>query len=200
MSTLFKNTVRALFALCTLTALPFSIQSQPADVAHQQEFIESYCIECHNFEDWAGSLDLEGVNLADPLADAEIWEKVMLKFRGSLMPPMSQPRPDPDQQQVFVNYLQDKIDSATLANPNPGPSSLHRLNRTEYGNIIRDLLNLQVDISEYLPADDEGYGFRQYCRCTAHLAFIAGAVSGGITKNFRTGCWRSSSGRPVQGL
>lgn len=159
MSTLFKNRVRGLFALCTLTALPFTIQAQPADIAHQQEFIESYCIECHNFEDWAGSLDLEGVNLADPLADAEIWEKVMLKFRGSLMPPMSQPRPDPDQQQVFVNYLQDKIDSATLANPNPGPSSLHRLNRTEYGNIIRDLLNLQVDISEYLPADDEGYGF-----------------------------------------
>jgi hypothetical protein len=133
--------------------------AQPDNADHQQQFIQSYCVECHNFEDWAGSLDLELANIADPLADSEIWEKVMVKFRGNQMPPNGQPAPEAEERQAFVNYLQTNIDSATLANPNPGNSSLHRLNRTEYGNVIRDLLDLHVDITEYLPADDEGYGF-----------------------------------------
>lgn len=133
--------------------------AQPDNADHQQQFIQSYCVECHNFEDWAGSLDLELANIADPLADSEIWEKVMVKFRGNQMPPNGQPAPEAEERQAFVNYLQANIDSATLANRNPGNSSLHRLNRTEYGNVIRDLLDLHVDITEYLPADDEGYGF-----------------------------------------
>ena len=133
--------------------------AQPDDTDHQQQFIQSYCVECHNFEDWAGSLDLELANIADPLADSEIWEKVLVKFRGNQMPPNGQPAPEAEERQAFVNYLQSNIDPATLANPNPGISSLHRLNRTEYGNVIRDLLDLHVDITEYLPADDEGYGF-----------------------------------------
>ena len=158
----FHTASLKLLALTMITIISFQSQgllAQPDDVTHQKEFIETYCLECHNFEDWAGSLDLEGMNLNDPLADAETWEKVMLKFRGNMMPPMGQPRPDPEERQVFVDYLQTNIDSATLANPNPGKSSLHRLNRTEYDNVIRDMLGLQVDISEYLPADDEGYGF-----------------------------------------
>ncbi|MFT5321823.1 MAG: hypothetical protein ACI934_001981, partial [Pseudohongiellaceae bacterium] len=158
----FHTASLKLLALSVTTIISFQSQgllAQPEDITHQKEFIETYCLECHNFEDWAGSLDLEGVNLNNPLADAEIWEKVMIKFRGNMMPPMGQPRPDPEERQVFVDYLQTNIDSATLANPNPGKSSLHRLNRTEYDHVIRDMLGLQVDISEYLPADDEGYGF-----------------------------------------
>jgi len=142
-----------------LPAILGGTSAMAQDTEHPREFIDTYCIECHNFEDWAGSLDLELANLADPLADAEIWEKVMLKFRGNMMPPLGQPSPEPEQRQQFVEYLQSSIDEATLANPDPGESSLHRLNRTEYGNVVRDLLGLHVDISEYLPADDEGYGF-----------------------------------------
>lgn len=142
-----------------LAAFHTGLAAQPDDVTHQREFLQSYCLECHNFEDWAGSLDLESVNLENPLADAATWEKVMLKFRGNLMPPLGQPRPEADEREAFVDYLQGRIDDVTLANPNPGKSSLHRLNRTEYGNVIRDLLDLRVDISEFLPADDEGYGF-----------------------------------------
>ncbi len=124
-----------------------------------KELIDTYCSECHNEEDWAGSLDFALVNHADPLADAETWEKVLRKFRGNMMPPQGNPRPTPQEFAAISQWLTNTIDPATLADGDPGPSSLHRLNRTEYGNAIRDLLALNVDISEYLPADDEGYGF-----------------------------------------
>lgn len=136
-----------------------ALETTTPDITKHSDLINSYCTECHNFEDWAGSLDFELLNLEDAVADAETWEKVMRKFRGNLMPPQGNPRPSEESRQAFVSWLQDTIDSATLANPNPGKSSLHRLNRTEYGNVIRDLLNLDVDIIELLPADDEGYGF-----------------------------------------
>jgi len=125
----------------------------------QAALIGSYCVKCHNSEDWAGSLDFEALNRSDVTADAATWEKVMRKFRGNMMPPKGNDRPDDKTQAAFVNWLQGTLDAAILAHPNPGKSSLHRLNRTEYGNAVRDLLDLDVDISEYLPADDEGYGF-----------------------------------------
>jgi len=154
----YRDIVGAGVGLATVLAAS-TLFAQPQDADHQQAFVETYCLECHNFEDWAGSLDLEGVNIENPVADAAAWEKVMVKFRANMMPPVGQPKPSPQERQAFVDYLQGNIDSATLANPDPGESSLHRLNRTEYGNVIRDLLALDVDISEYLPADDEGYGF-----------------------------------------
>ena len=154
----YRDIVGAGVGLATVLAAS-TLFAQPQDADHQQAFVETYCLECHNFEDWAGSLDLEGVNIENPVADAAAWEKVMVKFRANMMPPVGQPKPSPQERQAFVDYLQGNIDSATLANPDPGESSLHRLNRTEYGNVISDLLALDVDISEYLPADDEGYGF-----------------------------------------
>jgi hypothetical protein len=133
--------------------------AQTAMPAEQAKLIDTYCVECHNEEDWAGSLDFNLLNRDNVVADAEIWEKVMRKFRGNMMPPKGNERPDPTEKAQFVSWLQGSLDSAILAHPNPGKSSLHRLNRTEYGNAIRDLLGLEVDISEFLPADDEGYGF-----------------------------------------
>ncbi len=129
------------------------------DIAFNNTLISTYCSECHNEEDWAGSLDLALFDLNNATADAEVWEKVLRKFRGNMMPPQGNPRPDAEANAALVKFLEHTIDTATLAAPNPGASSLHRLNRTEYGNAIRDLLHLQVDISEFLPADDEGYGF-----------------------------------------
>lgn len=129
------------------------------DIALNNTLISTYCSECHNEEDWAGSLDLALFDLNNATADAEVWEKVLRKFRGNMMPPQGNPRPDAEANAALVKFLEHTIDTATLAAPNPGASSLHRLNRTEYGNAIRDLLHLQVDISEFLPADDEGYGF-----------------------------------------
>ena len=141
-------------ALIAMLAVPLTVPAQEHGV-----FIDKYCVDCHNPEDWAGSLDFSLVDLENPIADPEIWEKVMRKFRGNMMPPQGNPGPDREEKLAFVSWLQDTLDTAILASPQPGKSSLHRLNRTEYGNAVRDLLDLDVDISEYLPADDEGYGF-----------------------------------------
>lgn len=157
----------ARFSTCTLATLTFAAalpaQAQmAAPVAMPEKYgnlLRTYCMECHNEEDWAGSLDMSLLNFDDIVADADTWEKVMRKFRGNMMPPRGNDHPAPEAKAEFVAWLQQSIDSINLASPQPGKSSLHRLNRTEYGNAIRDLLGLQVDISEYLPADDEGYGF-----------------------------------------
>jgi hypothetical protein len=151
---IFRIPLATLTVSCALLA-----HAQTAMPARQAELIDTYCTKCHNEEDWAGSLDFNLLDRSNVVSDAETWEKVMRKFRGNMMPPKGNERPDAKQQAEFVNWLQGSLDSAILAHPNPGKSSLHRLNRTEYGNAIRDLLGLQVDISEFLPADDEGYGF-----------------------------------------
>jgi hypothetical protein len=127
--------------------------------AEHSTLLTTYCTDCHNQEDWAGSLDLELFDLAQAPADAETWEKVLRKFRGNMMPPQGSPRPSAAEFAAFSGWLEQTLDAAALAAPEPGKRSLHRLNRTEYGNAVRDLLHLEVDISEYLPADDEGYGF-----------------------------------------
>jgi hypothetical protein len=146
-------------ALAATLLLSASVAAQHALPANYAALLDTYCTKCHNAEDWAGSLDFSLLDRSNVLADAATWEKVMRKFRGNMMPPRGQEHPLPAQKQAFVSWLQNTIDSATLATPQPGRSSLHRLNRAEYGNAVRDLLGLTVDISEFLPADDEGYGF-----------------------------------------
>ena len=137
-----------------IACLPLSALGQaPAEHAN---VIETYCVDCHNSEDWSGSLDLASFDLNNAVADAEVWEKVLRKFRGNMMPPQGNPRPSDAEFDALSHWLTDTIDSATLAENDPGKSSLHRINRTEYGNAVRDLLALEVDVSEYLPADDEG--------------------------------------------
>lgn len=158
--TLQKNITLALFPLLSSLQIASVVAQDSGSVADEHNaFIDQYCSECHNSEDWSGSLDLSFYDLANAVDDAELWEKVMRKFRGSMMPPQGNPRPSEEELDEFVGWLQGTIDTATLGSPEPGKSSLHRLNRTEYGNAVRDLLGLEVDIDEYLPADDEGYGF-----------------------------------------
>ena len=154
----YRSVTQRALAASILGLLSLPALAQDAANPHG-DFIDDYCASCHNSEDWAGSLDLSFFDPANPLPDAEVWEMVMVKFRGNMMPPQGNPRPSEEELNAFVSYLQDKIDPATLASPDPGPRSLHRLNRTEYGNAVRDLLHLDVDISQLLPADDEGYGF-----------------------------------------
>ena len=93
---------------------------------------------------------------------APVWEKVVRKLRGGAMPPAGAPRPDQAGYNSFATYLETELDRAAAAHPNPGRPAVHRLNRTEYANAIRDLLSLDpdaIDISSVLPADDAGYGF-----------------------------------------
>ena len=88
-----------------------------------------------------------------------MWEKLVRKLRNREMPPAGMPRPDEATYDALVKYIETGRDRLAEAKPNPGRPTLHRLNRTEYANAIRDLLALEIDVAELLPADDIGYGF-----------------------------------------
>jgi hypothetical protein len=91
---------------------------------------------------------------------AEVWEKVVRKLRAGVMPPAGSPRPDAATREALVSSLETALDAAATAAPNPGrPATLHRLNRAEYHNVIRDLLSLDIDVAALLPSDDASYGF-----------------------------------------
>jgi hypothetical protein len=106
-----------------------------------------------------GGLSLEGMNPAETAAHADVWEKVVMKLRGGMMPPQGMPRPDEATLEAFAISLEQTLDRAAHGTTRPGYKPVHRLNRTEYGNAVRDLLDLQVDVTDLLPADDESHGF-----------------------------------------
>ena len=118
-----------------------------------------YCVGCHNAKNKTGGLTLENADLADVPAHAAVWEKVIGKLRANAMPPRGAPRPNSAERQAFVTYLETSIDRAAEKRPDPGRTITHRLNRTEYGNAVRDLLALEIDADTFLPADDSGFGF-----------------------------------------
>src|SRR5436190_2792989 len=127
--------------------------------AASKDLIERYCTDCHNDAERTGELTLERMGLTDVGAHADVWETVVKKLRGRMMPPAGEPLPDAAATDELAAYLEEQLDLAAAAHPNPGAKSLHRLNRTEYGNAIHDLLALDIDASAYLPNDSEAYGF-----------------------------------------
>jgi mono/diheme cytochrome c family protein len=135
-----------------------SATTSPAP-ATDQALIQKYCVTCHNARAKTGGLSLDGANPADAAAHAELWEKVAMKLRGGMMPPQGMPRPDAATLDAFATTIERTIDDRALRSPDPGHKPVHRLNRTEYGNAVRDLLDLEVDTTSLLPADDESHGF-----------------------------------------
>ncbi len=121
--------------------------------------LDQYCVTCHNERAKTGGLALDKLDLNHITDGAETWEKVVRKLRGGMMPPQGRPRPASDEVYKFVGFLETSLDRAGATQPNPGRAPIHRLNRTEYGNAIRDLLALDVDVADLLPADDESNGF-----------------------------------------
>ena len=124
-----------------------------------QALVNQYCIGCHSERLKTGGLSLEGASPERVDADAETWEKVVRKVRAGLMPPAGAKRPDRVTLDAFAASLENAIDRAAATHPNPGRTPLHRMNRVEYANAIRDLLSLQVDATTLLPADDSSRGF-----------------------------------------
>ena len=118
-----------------------------------------YCDTCHFGPKARAGVNLETLDLASLDSNGALWEKVLRKLRGREMPPPGAPRPDEATYQALVNAIEGERDRLIDARPNPGRPTLHRLNRAEYANAIRDLLALEVDVSELLPSDDAGYGF-----------------------------------------
>jgi mono/diheme cytochrome c family protein len=139
-------------------------QQQPDNIASNHALITQYCVPCHNERAKVGGLTLDNMDLArlgtgpEPW-EKETWEKVVRKLRGGMMPPQGMPRPDQATLEGFASWLDAALGREALAHPNPGRGSLHRLNRAEYANAVRDLIDLDIDVTELLPADDESDGF-----------------------------------------
>ncbi len=136
---------------------PARTQQQPP--SQPRKLLDQYCVTCHNQRARTADLLLDKMDVDHAGGNPEVWEKVIRKLRGGMMPPAGMPRPDKAALDGFLSYLESSLERAAAADVNPGRASLHRLNRSEYANAIRDLLDLKVDVTELLPADDEANGF-----------------------------------------
>src|SRR5216683_1918885 len=141
-------------------ALRFQQSASPAtDTFEPRGLLKKYCVSCHSGPSPRGGLALDKMDIDDVSHSPEAWEKVVRKLRAGVMPPAGMPRPDKAAYHSVIGFLETGLDRTAAATPNPGRPVLHRLNRNEYANAIRDLLALDVDGKLLLPGDDSGYGF-----------------------------------------
>ena len=126
----------------------------------QRQLLDRYCVTCHNGRLRTAGLALDEHDVAAVAGAPAVWETVVRKLRAGAMPPMPRPRPDAAAYERFVGWLEAELDRAAAANPDPGRTeAFHRLNRTEYHHAVRDLLDVEIDVAELLPADGASYGF-----------------------------------------
>ena len=154
-------------AVCFL--IPVACQAQgsavrqngpsPDGATAPRAVLDKYCVVCHNRQAKTAGLMFDSLDLAQVGDKGEVWEKVVRKLRTRAMPPAGMPRPDKALADSTSSWLEAKLDRAALEHPNPGRPTLHRLNRAEYRNAIRDLLAVEIDAASLLPADNAGYGF-----------------------------------------
>jgi cytochrome c551/c552 len=145
--------VRALLLLASGLAAGMCLAAEPRAI------LDQYCAACHNDRAKVAGVSFDKTDPSKPAAEPELWERVIRELRSGAMPPAASPRPAKADAGAFVSTLEAALDRAAAEKPNPGHYLLHRLNRTEYGNAIRDLLALDIDVSSLLPPDDESYGF-----------------------------------------
>ena len=143
-------------------SLAQTASTTPAAVSSSRALLDEYCVACHNDRARQAGLTLETLD-ADRVGhvdgDVAVWEKVAKKLRARAMPPPGRPRPEDAVYESVALSLETALDTAAAASPNPGRPPIHRLNRVEYRNAIRDLLALDIDERELLPPDESGYGF-----------------------------------------
>jgi hypothetical protein len=136
-----------------LLSLPGGAQSPP------RALLDQYCVTCHNQKLKTANLMLDKLDPARVGADPEAWENVVRKLRAGMMPPQGMPRPDPAAYEALTVALENELDRAAAVKPKLAAPGVHRVNRTEYANAIRQLLALEIDPAAFLPADDSSYGF-----------------------------------------
>ena len=146
-----------------LLAGPASAQRQASDSSTggappQSAIVNQFCIGCHNRKVSTAGVSFEGLDPAQAGDHAGIWERALRKVRSGQMPPPGLPRPEA-KLAAFTKWLEGSLDRAAAANPDPGRPAVHRLNRAEYSNAIRDLLAVDIQPGSLLPVDDSGYGF-----------------------------------------
>ncbi len=153
-------------AWCAIVAVAHAVQAtgaspspQPASPQPPRAVLDKYCVTCHNARLKTAGLALDALDLTQPSEHAEVLEKIVRKIRTGAMPPVGRPRPDKALAEHVASSLEADLDRAAVEHPNPGRPTLHRLNRVEYRNAIRDLLGLEIDPASLLPADNAAYGF-----------------------------------------
>ena len=160
-----SNLFFALVLVVSVFGYPRSMRSQSAPPESnttgsiQRSFLSQYCFGCHNERSKTAGLMLDRMDIAHIGENAETWEKVVRKLRAGMMPPAGARRPDRPAREGFTSWLENELDRAAATKPDFGSPGIHRLNRSEYANVIRDLLALEVDVSSLLPPDDSSFGF-----------------------------------------
>jgi len=154
-----RTTVFGIAAIAAIAAVALLHTDGAMPVAEQEAFLYDYCTDCHNPIELNGNLDLTSADIADVASDRATWEKVIRKLRVGMMPPADANHPPRELRHELVSSLAARLDANSAARGQPGPTLIRRLNRAEYGNAIRDLLDLKVDATELLPPDDAAYGF-----------------------------------------
>jgi hypothetical protein len=125
-----------------------------------RDLVTTYCVSCHNERLKTGNLALDKADADQIFNSAENWEKVVVKLRSRSMPPAGIRRPDNATYDAVATWLETELDRAAANHLNPGrPAKLHRLNRTEYANAIRDLTGIEIDAPSMLPPDQQAHGF-----------------------------------------
>ena len=163
-----RRLARVVGTWCVVLAVAFCAQARgaAAQVAvaaaageeAPRAVLEQYCFSCHDERREVGGLALDALDMADVAGRADVWEQVVRKLRTGAMPPAGRPQPGKTASNYVATWLEAELDRAALLHPDPGRPTLHRLNRSEYRNAVRDLLAVDIDVS-LLPADNAAYGF-----------------------------------------
>jgi len=133
--------------------------SPEAQLQDQWAMLDRYCVDCHNDAEFTADLSFEGRRPDNVHADPAVWEEVLRKLTIHAMPPRKERQPPPEMVAQFVEGLQGTLDAAAAANPYAGSTTVHRLNRAEYANAVRDVLGVEADLSSLLPSDGGDFGF-----------------------------------------
>ena len=143
-----------------VSAQQSSSSSGSADADRYRAMLDKYCVGCHNDTLKTANLALDVANIHDISEDPQVWEKVVTKLTLRAMPQVGFPlRPTESEYEAILAYLKTELDTLAQQNSNPGRTTIHRLNRTEYANAIRDLLDLEIDGAKLLPPDNVDMGF-----------------------------------------
>src|SRR5258706_1464790 len=151
--------VAAIASAATLSTGPRLSAAEAAPAVRARALLDQYCVTCHNDRLKTSNLSLEKLDLATVGDHPDIWERVVRKLRAGVMPPPDIRRPALAEYDALRDFLELELDRRAASRVNPGSVVLHRLNRTEYANVIRDLLDLDIDVTTLLPPDDAARGF-----------------------------------------
>ena len=191
----------AVCGLVLVTSASGSVaRAQTGETEQHRAVLDRYCVGCHNDRSRQAGLTLQSVDIArvGQVADeVEVWEKVAHKLRARAMPPPGRPRPDGEVYDEVARSLETALDQAAAAAPNPGQPPVHRLNRVEYRNAVRDLLVLEIDETALLPPDESGYGFDNIADILAVSPLLLDRYMAAAEKISRLALGDASSIRPA---